>query len=68
MTGEYDFLLKIAVRDMDAYHDFVLNRLSKLPNVAAVRSFFVMKEAKCHTAYPLDINSSARKKNSAGKV
>jgi DNA-binding Lrp family transcriptional regulator len=53
MTGEYDFLLKIAVRDMDAYHDFVLNRLSKLPNVAAVRSFFVMKEAKCQTAYPL---------------
>ena len=40
MTGEYDFLLKVAVSHMDAYYDFVINRLAKLPNVGTVQSFF----------------------------
>jgi DNA-binding Lrp family transcriptional regulator len=56
MTGEYDFLLRIAVHDMDAYYDFVINRLSKLPNVGTVQSFFVLHESKKNTAYPLQLN------------
>jgi Lrp/AsnC family transcriptional regulator, leucine-responsive regulatory protein len=55
MTGEYDFLLKVAVLDMDAYYAFVIERLSKLPNVGTVQSFFVLHEAKKHTAYHLHI-------------
>jgi Lrp/AsnC family transcriptional regulator, leucine-responsive regulatory protein len=55
MTGEYDFLLKVAVANMDAYYDFIIQRLSKLPNVGTVQSFFVLHEAKKHTAYPLCI-------------
>jgi len=54
MTGEYDFLLKVAVSNMDAYYDFVINRLAKLPNVGTVQSFFVLHESKKNTAYPLN--------------
>lgn len=55
MTGEYDFLLRVAVHNMDAYYDFVIHRLATLPNVGTVQSFFVLKEAKRNTAYPLCI-------------
>lgn len=55
MTGEYDFLLKVAVRDMDEYYDFVVNRLAQLPNVGTVQSFFVLKESKRDTAYSLTL-------------
>lgn len=55
MTGEYDFLLKVAVLDMDAYYDFIIERLSTLPNVSTVQSFFVLHEVKKHTAYHLHI-------------
>ena len=54
MTGEYDFLLKVAVSNMEAYYDFVINRLAKLPNVGTVQSFFVLHESKKNTAYPLN--------------
>jgi len=62
MTGEYDFLLKVAVRDMDEYYDFVINRLARLPNVGTVQSFFVLKESKRNTAYSLELAGKREKK------
>ncbi|OCX54861.1 AsnC family transcriptional regulator [Mucilaginibacter sp. PPCGB 2223] len=53
MTGSSDFLLRIATSDMEAYSDFYNNKLAKLPNITTVQSFFVLKEAKSDTAYPL---------------
>ncbi|MGN6398675.1 MAG: Lrp/AsnC family transcriptional regulator [Mucilaginibacter sp.] len=53
MTGSFDFLLKIAIRDMDEYHKLLMNKLSKLPDVDNMQSFFVMAEAKRETAYQL---------------
>ncbi len=53
MTGLYDYLLKIVVRDMNEYQDFIVNRLSRLPNIGTVQSSFVMKEIKHETAYPI---------------
>lgn len=51
MTGSFDFLLRIAIRDMDEYSSLLMNKLSILPDVGEVQSFFVMKEAKHNTAY-----------------
>ena len=65
MTGEYDFLLKVAVFDMDAYYDFVINRLAKLPNVGTVQSFFVLHESKKNTAYPLSLMELTNKSKEA---
>lgn len=53
MTGAFDFLLRIAISDMDEYNLLVMNKLSKLPDVGMMQSFFVMSEAKNETAYPL---------------
>jgi DNA-binding Lrp family transcriptional regulator len=54
MTGAFDFLLKIAISDMNEYNDVLMNKLSKLPDVGMMQSFFVMSEAKNETAYALD--------------
>jgi len=53
MTGTFDFVLRIATADMDAYHDFYRNKLATLPNITTVQSFFVLSETKSITAYPL---------------
>lgn len=53
MTGTFDFILRIATSDMDAYHDFYRNKLATLPNITTVQSFFVLSETKSVTAYPL---------------
>ena len=53
MTGAFDFILRIATEDMDAYHDFYRNKLAILPNITTVQSFFVLSETKSVTAYPL---------------
>jgi DNA-binding Lrp family transcriptional regulator len=51
MTGAYDYLLKIAVRDMNEYQDFIINKLSRLANIGTVQSSFIMNEIKQETAY-----------------
>jgi Lrp/AsnC family leucine-responsive transcriptional regulator len=53
MTGTFDFILRIATSDMDAYHDFYRNKLATLPNITSIQSFFVLSETKSDTAYPL---------------
>ena len=68
MTGEYDFLLKIAVVDMDAYYNFVVHRLAKMPNIGTVQSFFVLHEAKKDTAYVLNLPEQLIKQKSAVAV
>ncbi len=53
MTGTFDFILRIATSDMEAYHNFYRNKLATLPNITTVQSFFVLSETKSETAYPL---------------
>ncbi len=53
MTGTFDFILRIATSDMDAYHEFYRNKLATLPNISTVQSFFVLSETKSVTAYPV---------------
>jgi DNA-binding Lrp family transcriptional regulator len=53
MTGSYDYLLKIGVRDMQEYQEFIINKLSRLANIGTVQSSFVMTEIKQETALHL---------------
>lgn len=53
LTGTYDYLLKIAVADMQEYHDFLTNKLAALPNIGTVQSGFVLNEVKRSHAYPI---------------
>jgi DNA-binding Lrp family transcriptional regulator len=52
VTGEYDYMLKIAVRDMDGYQAFIKEKLAVLENIGRVQSHFVMTEVKNSTILP----------------
>jgi DNA-binding Lrp family transcriptional regulator len=62
MTGLFDYLLKIVVKDMNEYHGFIVNKLSKLPNIGTVQSSFMMTEIKHETAYTISIPEKKAKK------
>lgn len=51
MAGSTDYLLKIAVSNMDDYKKFMTEKLSAIENVSSVESSFVMSEIKYETAY-----------------
>lgn len=53
MAGSYDFMLRIATKDMQAYHEFLRYRLAVLPQVNTVQTYFVLSEIKSETAYPI---------------
>lgn len=48
VTGEYDYLIKVAVAGTEGYEEFLRKRLYKLPGVRHSRSTFVLKRLK-HT-------------------
>jgi Lrp/AsnC family leucine-responsive transcriptional regulator len=64
MTGQYDYLLKVELKDMDEYYIFMISKLATLSNVGTVQSFFVLHEAKKDLAYRMEPSSHppARKK------
>jgi Lrp/AsnC family leucine-responsive transcriptional regulator len=53
MTGSFDYLLKVVVPNLDAYADFAMKRLLKMPGVKDVRSSFILNTLKDRTALPL---------------
>ncbi len=54
VTGQSaDFLLKVVVRDMRHYEEFLLNRLTKLEGVSGVHSSFVLRKVVNKTELPL---------------
>lgn len=54
MTGDADYLLRVVVTDTVALKDFILEKLTKTPGVANIRSSFSLKQVKFKTALPLD--------------
>lgn len=42
ISGEFDFMLKVVTEDMNAYHDFHVNKLSSIENMGHVQSVFVI--------------------------
>ncbi|WP_428331058.1 Lrp/AsnC family transcriptional regulator [Mucilaginibacter sp.] len=55
MSGQYDFILRVAVADLNAYHEFLMNHLFETIPMGSVQSTFVMKEAKGMSAFPVEI-------------
>lgn len=53
MAGSYDFMLRIATKDMDDYHFFLRHKLAVLPHVNTVQTYFVLSETKSETGYPI---------------
>ena len=53
LTGDMDYLLQVAVRDLDHFSRFLLDRLLNQAGVADVNSSFVLRTVKQTGALPL---------------
>lgn len=53
IAGEADYLLTVAVRDLDAYQKLYSTRLGDLPGVASIRSLVTMKQVKNSAELPI---------------
>ena len=53
ISGDYDFRLKVLVKDMKHYQDFVLNDLGSVKNIGSAHSTFVMGVIKHNYAVPI---------------
>ncbi len=53
VSGNFDFLLKIAVSDIPAFHQFINEKLSVIEGISNIHSAFVMNSVMEHTVYEL---------------
>ncbi|EPJ48347.1 MAG: regulatory protein, AsnC/Lrp [Osedax symbiont Rs1] len=55
ITGhDADYQLKIAVPDMDRYHDLLLGKITRIKGVSGVKSAFIMRKIIDTTALPMN--------------
>ncbi|WP_454905685.1 Lrp/AsnC family transcriptional regulator [Variovorax gossypii] len=53
MTGDSDYLIRIAVADMAALEKFIMEQLTPIPGIEKIRSSFALKQVRYKTALPL---------------
>ena len=53
MTGQRDYLLRIVVRDLEAYEGFLKNKLTRLEGVGSIETSFALVQVKHSQALPL---------------
>jgi Lrp/AsnC family leucine-responsive transcriptional regulator len=50
ISGDYDYILKIHVADMQAYRDFMVTKLTAIEHIGSTQSSFIINEVKHTTA------------------
>lgn len=50
VSGDYDYLLKVVVKDMDDFRAFLVNKLTSIQHIGSTHSMFVISEVKHTTA------------------
>ncbi|HCY98359.1 Lrp/AsnC family transcriptional regulator [uncultured Polaribacter sp.] len=53
VSGDYDYILKIYVKDMEAYRNFMLTKLTTIKYIGSTHSTFAIEEVKNTTAIHL---------------
>jgi Lrp/AsnC family transcriptional regulator, leucine-responsive regulatory protein len=53
MTGDSDYLIRVAVADLPALEKFILEQLTPIPGIEKIRSSFALKQVRYKTALPL---------------
>jgi Lrp/AsnC family leucine-responsive transcriptional regulator len=53
ISGDYDYLLKVVVKDMEAFREFMVNKLTSIQHIGSTHSMFVINEVKNSTALEL---------------
>ena len=56
-SGDYDYMIKIYLRDMEHYHDFVYNTLGVIDCIGSLHSVFVIAEEKANSGIPIALNT-----------
>jgi len=49
VSGDYDYILKICVQDIQEYREFMVSKLTNLQHIASTQSSFMIKEVKNST-------------------
>jgi len=53
MTGDSDYLIRVAVADMGSLEKFILEQLTPISGIEKIRSSFALKQVRYKTALPL---------------
>ena len=51
VSGDYDYILKICVKDMEEYREFMVTKLTNLNHIGSTHSTFMIGEVKNTTAF-----------------
>jgi DNA-binding Lrp family transcriptional regulator len=54
VTGEADFLLQVVAADLDAYGEFAMQRIRRLPGIKSMNTMFVLRELKDLPVFPVE--------------
>lgn len=55
MTGDSDYLIRVAVANIAALERFILEQLTPIPGIEKIRSSFALKQVRYKTALPLKL-------------
>ncbi|HXJ00920.1 MAG TPA: Lrp/AsnC family transcriptional regulator [Micropepsaceae bacterium] len=61
LAGSFDYLLQVRVADVDAFREFMRNRLTAMQGVTETQSSIVLQQLKHTTAIPLPRNHASRR-------
>jgi Lrp/AsnC family transcriptional regulator, leucine-responsive regulatory protein len=53
ISGKYDYLLQVVVRDMEAFYELEMHRIRRLGNIKEMYTGFSIKEIKRSTNLPI---------------
>ena len=53
VSGDYDYILKINIKDMEAYREFMVTKLTTLQHIGSTHSTFMIGEVKNTTAFEI---------------
>jgi len=53
VSGDSDFLIKLVVKDIEMYNQFILDKLAVISNIGKVESRFSLSERKYSTFIPV---------------
>ena len=53
ISGDYDYLIKVLVEDMEEFREFMVEKLTKIDHIGSTHSMFMINEVKHTTAITL---------------
>lgn len=49
VSGDYDYIIKVYLKDMESYREFMITKLTAIPNIGSTHSSFAIEEVKNST-------------------